>query len=281
MKEELYDYNYNYDEYPEEEYEERDYKIDEAKEELKEFFTEHKEEVFYLKQIQVIFEKKFFHWITASVINELTIDGILRNEKTPLSEEMEEIRVRFMFNKSLRYYKRKIEKSLEIIREYSNPDISIASGRLAEILFLNGFLKRNFKFQGENINKYKGKEWTETEHNLDFIIEKDNIVYGCEVKNKFEYIDGDELDIKVDICEELEIKPLIVMRDSPKSYNYERIIQRGGFALLYKYKIFPLDQKKLVKKIKKYLNLPVVCYRAIPQGDIERFIKWHEKRKNV
>lgn len=278
MKEELYDYNYDYNEYPEEEYEERDYKIDEAKEELKEFFTEHNEEVFYLKQIQVIFEKDFFHWIMASAINELVdIDGILRNEMRPLYEEMEEIRVRFIFNKSLRYYERKIKRNLEIIREYSNTDISIACGRQAEVLFLNALLKRNFKFQGENINKYKGKEWTETEHNLDFIIEKDNITYGCEVKNKFEYIDRDELDTKVDICEELEIKPLFIMRYAPASYIYERIYKRGGYAMIFEYKIFTLDQKKLVKKIKKHKSLPVDCPRAIPDGIIERFIKWHGK----
>jgi len=275
MKEELYDYNYDYDEYPEEEYKERDYKIDEAKEELKGFFTEHKEEVFYLKQTQVINEKKFYHWITAKAINELeSIDEVLRSEERTL---IGKTRVKFFFNKKLRYYKRKINRNLEIIREYSNPDISIASGRLAEVLFLNALLKRNFKFQGENINKYKGKKWTETKHDLDFIIEKDDITYGCEVKNKFEYIDRDELDIKVGICKKIGIKPLIVMRESPESYNWERIIQKGGYAMIYEYKIFSLDQKKLVKKIKKHLNLPVDCPRAIPDGIIERFIKWHGK----
>ena len=275
MKEEFY--NYDYDEYPEEEYKERDYKIDEAKEELKGFFTEHKEEVFYLKQTQVINEKKFYHWITAKAINELeSIDEVLRSEERTL---IGKTRVKFFFNKNLRYYKRKINRNLEIIREYSNPDISVASGRLAEVLFLNGFMKKNFIFRGENINKYKGKRWTETKHNLDFIIEKDDITYGCEVKNKFEYIDRDELDLKVDICEELEVKPLIIMRQSPQSYNWERIIQKGGYAMIFEYKILSLDQKKLVNKIRKYLSLPVDCPRAIPDGIIERFIRWHKKQK--
>jgi aspartate carbamoyltransferase catalytic subunit len=36
-----------------------------------------------------------------------------------------------------------------------------------------------------------------------------------------------------------------------------------------------LSQEKLVKKIKDVLGLPVVSSKAIPEGIIDRFEKWH------
>jgi hypothetical protein len=39
----------------------RDRVVDEAKKELKKFFEEHRQSVFYQRQIQVIFENKYFH----------------------------------------------------------------------------------------------------------------------------------------------------------------------------------------------------------------------------
>ena len=116
-----------------------------------------------------------------------------------------------------------------------------------------------------------------TDHNLDFIVERDNIPYGCEVKNTLGYIDKEELLVKLDICDHLRIKPLFIMRISPKSYNYE-IITRGGFALIFETQIYPFGHDGLIEKIAEILDLPVDCPRAIPDGIMNRFMKWHEKQ---
>jgi len=252
----------------------RDIKIDEARETLLDFFNEHDEGVYYLKQLEVFFEKKFFHWLIAKAVNELIEEGLLGKEEAPLQKGTS---LKFVFNKSLRYYKRPIKKCIKIVKEYANPVIAISCGRQAEVLFFNALTNKGFLSKGQEINEYRGKKWAKTGHDLDFIIERDNIAYGCEVKNTWDYIDKDELSIKMEICDFLGIKPLFIMRYSPRVYNWE-VIQRGGYAMIFETQIYPFGHKELVERIKEGLNLPVDCPRAIPEGIVERFLKWHKRQ---
>lgn len=253
----------------------RDKVVDQAKEVLTDFFGENNEDVFYMQQIEVFFEKQFFHWITAKATNELIGDGFLKSEELPL---LGPTKIKFVFNKGYRYPKRAINEKIKVVRKYSDPIIASACGRQAEVLFFNALTGRGFFPYGQNINKYGGKKWTVTDHDLDFILEIDNKVYGAEVKNKLRYIDEDELDIKLRMCGFLGIKPLFIMRGSPKSYNY-RIWRAGGYAMIFVAQIYPFGQTDLVKRIQETLGLPVDCPKAIPGGIIERFMKWHGKRK--
>ncbi|MEW6001193.1 MAG: hypothetical protein AB1638_00870 [Nitrospirota bacterium] len=101
-----------------------------------------------------------------------------------------------------------------MIREYSHHEIAMACGEQADVLFFNALIAKGFFSQGQDINEFKGKKWIKTNHDLDFIIEKDRIVYGCEVKNTFDYIDEDELSIKLEICEYLGLRPLLQFCDN-------------------------------------------------------------------
>jgi hypothetical protein len=251
----------------------RDIKIDEAKEEIKKFFNENTERVYYLKQLEVFFEKQFFHWITAKAVNELISERILGVEQVSLQAETS---LKFVFNKKFRHHRMLIRRCVEVVRGYASPAIAIACGRQAEVLFFNALVNNGFSSLGQDINECRNKKWTETDHNLDFIIERDNISYGCEVKNKWDYIEKEEMDVKLRICEFLGLRPLFIMRASPKTYNWE-IIRRGGYAMIFEAQIYPFGHKQLVEKIKEVLELPVDCPRAIPKGIVDRFIKWHEK----
>ncbi len=253
---------------------ERDKKIDEAKSFVLEFFKTNNKQVFYIKQLEVIFEKKFFHWITSRALGELVGEGYLGMVEMPLS--VEGTRVKFLFDRKNRYYKREIKKSIGVIREYSDHAIARACGEQADVLFFNALVRKGFASHGEDVNEYKGKKWQATNHNLDFIIEKDSIVYGCEVKNTFAYIERDEFSIKLRICDFLGIKPLFIMRGSPKTYNFE-VIQKGGYVMIFEKQIYPFGHEKLVERIIEVLGMPVDCPRKIPDGIIERFIRWHGK----
>ncbi len=271
--------NYDDIDFFEEEFEEelsRDKKVDEAKIDLLKFFEEHKEEAFYLKQMTIFFEKFYFHWITTKAVSELIEERSLGAYRVTFGRGM---KLKFVFHRSYRYYKRQVENKAKLVAEYSAPHITRAIGELADVLFSYAFTKKGFKIEGEDANEFRGKKWKKTDHNLDLIISKDNVTYGVEIKNTLEYIKKDELDIKLDICEYLGIDPLFIMRFAPKSYNYE-IIERGGFALIFEEQIYPLGQEPLVDKIKETLNLPVTCTKAIPIGIINRFINWHDKHVN-
>jgi len=208
-------------------------------------------------------------------VNELVAGEVLRAEEVPL---LGATRVKFVFNRRHRYYKREIKKCVEVVRQYSTPDIAIACGRQAEVLFFNALVGRGFSAKGQNTNEFHGKKWTETNHDLDFILERDGVVYGGEVKNTLSYIDEEELMIKLRMCDYLGVKPLFIMRGSPKSYNYE-IWKWGGYAMIYEAQIYPFGQTELVKRIRDVLGLPVDCPRAIPEGIIDRFERWHNKGK--
>jgi len=227
-----------------------------------------------MQQLEVFFEKQFFHWITAKAVNELLADGLLRFEEVPL---LGATRVKFVFNKKHRYNKREIKKNIEVVREYADPIIARACGRQAEVLFFNALTSKGFRPVGQDINEYNGKKWMATDHDLDFILEGDGVAYGAEVKNKFRYIDEDELRIKLSMCDFLDIRPLFIMRGSPKSYNHE-IIKQGGYAMIFEAQIYPFGQEDLVQKIRQALGLPVDCPKAIPEGIINRFTNWHGKR---
>ncbi len=60
--------------------ERRDPKIQEAKSVIKQLFKDNPREVFYVKQLQVRLEKKFYHWITGFAIRELVEERFLGAE---------------------------------------------------------------------------------------------------------------------------------------------------------------------------------------------------------
>jgi hypothetical protein len=268
----------DYFDYYGEEERKADYKVIEAKTVIKDIFTNDPDKVFYRKQLEVFLEKSFFHWITAQAIKELVEEEFLLQEERLLYEPAG-TKVSFIFSRKNRYYKRKIKKYLEIVKAYSNPSISSACGEQAEILFLNAFYRHGFRLISEDSNEFNGKKWEKTNHNLDFIIEKDNRVYGCEVKNTLAYIEKDELYIKLEICSYLQVHPLFIMRFAPKTYINE-IFKNGGYALIFETQIYPLGHEALVTKIRETLGLPVICSKAIPEGIMNRFMKWHNSQNS-
>ncbi|TET90471.1 MAG: hypothetical protein E3J35_06280 [Methanomassiliicoccales archaeon] len=145
------------------------------------------------------------------------------------------------------------------------------------MLFENALLERRFQFIDKHSNSCFGKSWKKTEHNLDFIVERDGIPYGCEVKNTLDYIPRDELATKLEICDFLGLRPLFIMRGSPKSYNYE-IIGRGGYVWIFLKQYYPLGYESLVKEMTEVLELPVKICRVIEEGDVDRFENWHKRQ---
>lgn len=254
----------------------RDPAIDRAKEAIRQLLAERDREVFHGRQVEIILERQFFHWITDFALGELVEEGEVGSETVEL-EKGSRVRVKFVFAPMHRYRKRQIKRAIEVIRDYSRPEVARACGVQAELLFKLALVKRGFALRAEDAREYAERVWTRTEHNIDFVVEKDGCVYGGEVKNRLDYIEREELELKLELCRHLGVTPLFIMRVSPKSYNY-MIIQQGGFALIFETQIYPPGQEPLVERIRRVLRLPVVCSRAIPDGIIERFMKWHERR---
>lgn len=246
----------------------------EAQDSIKALYEKDKESVYFIRQLQVKFEKWYYHWITNNALIGLLNLRYLKDIRIPKAKGTS---TRFFTHSSYRYPKRKINQMEKIIEEYSQDHITRGCGHRAEDLFSNALALRGFMPLGKKVREYKGKKWEKTGHDLDFVFERDNIEYGCEIKNTLGYIDKDELDIKLEMCEHFGIRPLFIMRYSPKTYNY-LILQKRGFFLIFKTQIYELGQEKLVKKIRDTFDLPVDCPRAIPDGIIERFENWHRRQ---
>ncbi len=240
---------------------------------IEQIYNEDKNRVFYIRQLQVLLEKDFFHWVTYNALKALIDRGDLKevkykkNSGTPIN---------FIVHHSNRYFKRDINEMYKVIRKYSQDHITRSCGHRAEDLFFKAMALKGFVPVAQKVNEYEGKKWTRTGHDLDFLFKKDKIVYGCEIKNTLGYISKEELIIKKEMCKYWGIKPLFIMRYSPKTYN-DLVINSGGFVLIFETQLYELSQEKLVEEIKNLLGLPVICSKAIPEGIIKRFEKWHNK----
>jgi hypothetical protein len=137
--------------------------------------------------------------------------------------------------------------------------------------------REGFRLHGPGIRKYGGMEWNETEHDLDWIFERDGIGWGVEIKNTWAYIEREEMLTKIRLCEFLGLRPLFIMRWAPKSYM-EAIRLEGGFGLLYETQFYPLGHEASMRGLRD-LGLPVDNPVAVPEGIFRRFVRHgHEPR---
>jgi hypothetical protein len=220
----------------------------------------------------VIFEKKHFHWITHKALRELTNDGVIATELrvTPSSNKL-----RLYWSKRNRYPKRAAAAVVKQVEAHSNPEMTGAIGHNAESLFAVAAAREGFRVYGPGIRRYQGRTWGDTEHDLDWVFERDGTGWGVEIKNTWAYIDREEMMVKIRLCESLGVRPLFIMRWAPKSY-VEIIRKAGGFGLLYETQFFPPGHSAAMEKLKE-LFLPVSSPTAVPEGIFQRFVRWHCK----
>ncbi|MDQ5838288.1 MAG: hypothetical protein M3379_16035 [Acidobacteriota bacterium] len=244
-----------------------------ARESLRAFFEQNRNKVFFSRQLEVINEDVYFHWITYRAMRELEAEGMILSEVRKLKTGAP---IRLAWHKSFRYYKRSASNLVKVVDEYSNPIVGAALGLHAEMLILEGFARNRFLMMGRNTREYGDNLWDVSEHDLDFIFERDGIAYGVEIKNTLRYMDEKEFLLKIRLCRKLGIRPVFVVRMMPKSWiNNLRL--SGGFALILKYQLYPWSHHQLAKKVARELGLPVDAPRAIEQGTMNRFLKWHQK----
>lgn len=144
-------------------------------------------------------------------------------------------------------------------------------------MILAGFAKKQFVLRGHNTRSFQGREWTETGHNLDFTFERDGKAYGVEVKSTLSYMDREEFEIKIRLCERLGVSPVFAVRMMPKTWAYE-LISKGGYAMILKYQLYPWTHIELARRVARELKLPVDAPRALSDGTMNRFETWHNKR---
>jgi len=89
---------------------------------------------------------------------------------------------------------------------------SAAIGRHLENLTLDAASRTGIRLVGRSVNTYRGRTWSETNENLDFIIEDDDWYWGIEVKNQLRAPDERELERKWRMCRSLGLAFIVVAR---------------------------------------------------------------------
>ena len=267
--------NWDYEDYyePEVQARPRDRKIDDAKAVLMESYFSGGTNVYYARQLEIWREKTFFHWITSRALRELAEERRIGFSAETLGTH----RAHFYFPIRHRYPRRQITQTLKLIAEFSEPSFTRALGRHGEMLVESGFARTGFRILQHKVKEVDGRAWTETNHDLDFLIVRDGIRYGVEVKNQLGYIDRTELQIKLAMCHHFGVRPMFVTRALPKNYIYE-VGRAGGYSLLTDNQNYPLLAEDLARRVRAVLNLPVGVIERFPNTALDRFEKWHEKQ---
>lgn len=249
--------------------------IPKAKRDIMAFFEKNKSNVYYSRQIEVTFEHKYFHWITNAALNQLADDGLLTKNIEKVNKPGVKLEIHFFRHKSLRYFKSKQNELIDSIVYYSKPEFSTALGNQGEILVSNGLFRAGFQFISEHSNSYKDREWTETNHNFDFIVEKDGIGYAVEVKNTLGYMNKKELDVLLVMADYLDLKPIFACRMLPSSWIHDIYSQHDGFSWIFKYQMYPYSESTNAMIIKDSLGLPVDSPRALYDSTLNRLTSYH------
>ncbi len=249
----------------------RDPQTDQARTVLLELFAEHPTRVFYNRQIELLLERRFFRWITTRALGELVREGKIASE---IRELRPGLVIRLCWSPKYRYPRRAAAAVATLILEYSNDRVGRALGIHGEMMFDAALPKVRFLPRAEKVREFAGRRWTETDHDLDRVFERDGVPYGTEIKNTLDYIELKELRVKLAMCAALGLRPLFIMRFAPKSY-IEMINRVGGFALLFEYQMYPSALDELAKRLKNEFELKVGWYTQVATGTTQRFLKWH------
>jgi hypothetical protein len=251
----------------------RDPVVDRAKDAMRAFFDHERANVFYKQQLEVIFEDDFFHWVTSRALSELAAEEQIAVER----EELPGVGAIMLYHATThRYWRRQAQDVIALVSKFSAPAFTAGLGAQGELMFDAALPTVGFLPTARKVRAYGGKEWKETEHDLDRVFERDGMAYGAEIKNTLKYIPRGELTVKIKMCRHLGLRPLFIVRAAAKSYINE-VGKLGGFTLVFKYQLYPFGQKPFADQVREALRLPVDSPARIADGTVQRFLKWHLK----
>lgn len=287
-----------------------DTKIDEAKNALRRHFVDKRgrpiKTPYFHHQLQVLYEADFFEWVVTAALRELVDEGELvrfdKNNVAGLDSLTIGRRMQFYGSggalnspKDRENMVKHIMRAAQLVEKYGAAKNTSTIGKHLESLVKMQLKVSQFEIVGEHTAEYGGRQWSETNHNLDFVARKRNkdFTIGVEVKNTLGCMKPEEIDIKIDICRHLGIVPVFAARWI-KPY-IECIRRQGGFSWVFKVQMFPLGQEEFVDDIRRRFSTrrgsgrrvdgraeskrmrdeyPVTVRTELPEKSVAKFDEW-------
>jgi hypothetical protein len=252
---------------------------DAAKDRIRTWFRENPGRVLYQQQLSVLLEDDFFHWVSRRAAEELVAEGRLVVEAVAPAGGGGGKPLRIYRMRSHRNWLRQAKAIAELVRQFS-PGMPLGDslGPHGEMMVDAAMAGIGFVVAGRNVSSWNEQSWGETGHDLDRVYVKDGVAYGAEIKNTLKYIPLQEFNTKLKMCQQLKLRPLFITRFSAKTYNYA-VYKAGGFALLFKWQLYPFGFAATASEVSKELGLPVKCPARIEDGTMQRLLNWHAKNK--
>ena len=251
---------------------------------------------YYHRQMQVLYENDFFDWVVTHALNELEDEGVIASLDSTGIPELARLRnvpnIKFYANakavktaSELERMKTHAVNIAKVVDEYSQYKHTEVRGKHLEALVEAQLRISQFQITGRSTNTYNGKKWNKTNHDLDIIAKRNNLVIGVEVKNTLSTIPSDEIDTKIQMCHYLGIVPVFAVRWI-KPY-IQCIRKQGGFSWVFKTQMLPLGYEEFVGEIYRKLSVknkedsrghslefPINVRTDLPPKSVEKFETW-------
>ena len=152
-------------------------------------------------------------------------------------------------------------------------------------LWKNALINSGFNILAEETYSFDDNK-AKTNGDIDYIVEKDKIKYGIEIKNSLSY--PRDLIRKLYICIELNLIPLFIVRWLSKA-QFHNIFKKGGLIKIYEKAIFPKKHSRIATECEQILGTPLISLKKISKKPIKNLLKIHNyavenhdkiKRKN-
>jgi len=237
-----------------------------------------KRKVMYFREIQINLEDKYRHYETRDKLRSLvglrklnTTYKLNRRWYFPIDmswDDVEEVaKEKLELVGFFEGYERKFERDGISYLDYS------------EYLVEQALIRAGYTVVAKDTYYFNGlvcliKEGPGRPPDLDFIAALPNKGFvGVQVKNRLEYPKLDDVNILIELCRGLHLKPLLITRQAhPMTFDVMRRL--GGWTVVFKQKLlkpgFPADK---LKALRRGLGFPVAVYKWPPEYLIRRLIK--------
>ncbi len=238
------------------------------------------------RELKVRLESRFFPWIVGRALDAMEKGGMIqsvghvgRTSKRMRATERFFVPYGTPYDSvvSVVSEKRQVTRDINAILTAHAP-----AGFHAEHLFEDAFLSLGFairgrevsEFEGRRVQGIKGKELP----NLDFVIERDNVVYGVDVKYwiKYERSTRFEVIAKVRLALQRDIVPFIVARYVDKDSMFTEVIEKGGICYPYRMLLVPSSYESLARRAASLLGYPTLVIDFLPIFKSDFILKLHD-----
>jgi excisionase family DNA binding protein len=247
--------------------------------------TVERKKVAYLRELQITLEDYFLHEDVTDACDNLADSGFLGTEfgegnrwyfpKNVAWNQIEEL---------ANHKKQLMEIYINHPRNYNRRGVFYDD--YSEMLVEDALIKTGYVVVSKNSHYFNGKEYHQTEQrrpgrkrDLDYIayMKSKDIYIGIQIKNRLEYPRMDDVHLLLDICNTLDLIPVLVTRLSlPRIYSVFEAI-RGEVIQTKRYFLQPPFPRDAFKEITSKLRVPLGVYQWVPDFLLSAFEKLKEK----